>query len=834
MLMVGLMLLCVLIGASGAGNWLNQGLEQGAYLLRGERATTQAVVVVTLDEVFAEQRGPAPYEAQVIADLVARVQGDGARLVAVYVGAGLAWGETQEVSACADEVIYYAESKPRWLGNDCEFWRLSDAELEPGPQAQVLREGGARTLVGHLAERAGFAIGSNSHVGINFSGGMPRLSAANLEEAGFVEGLFRGRVVFLVPDVRGGVERAETPYGGVAREVVRAEALSTLADDADLKSPPAQGGLGLIFGLLIGAWAATRRASLLWLAAVFLSAWGAIFAGLFVGIALKGAGFAAGAFVGFSVVHFLPAQRRARGREVQALLASAVKEASARRGGSAATGDAFWAELLARAQTVMGVDAMSLAELGAGSWWLAFRAHAGLQDDAIAELRRDVRRAPYVDGYERRTLRVVPGYLHDESLDTVMVPFVVRERVVGFWMLHLPSATTFVEARRAALERVARQLAEEIVWRWMERGVPEVMEQGMERADEMIGAALTAMEHLEIDRRALEDVSENAQVGLMLANLFGEISFENEAMRRLLEGQERGQGGVYGLIARHSEEPDASVTRRIDEVLSGGEAQRFRWEIGDEGQKLVEVRVSAVWREEGGRRVVRGLVLTALDVSHAVEGAREKLNLIRVVNTRAADLLSVVSGYTGVLSMSGGLGTAERTLVEGLEEAIAELGTVVDDFQGVLKPPEDTQASMPLSVQYVVREALRGASTQSELTNVKLDVPSEPMIARGHPESIQKAIRLMIQDSAELVPDQVQIEVTVHQQGDQTRIRVHVPNVMIPASLLARLLDGTDGDMSGGNRLFMARKYVQSSGGRLEAHSELDGLTYDIFLPKGR
>jgi len=52
--------------------------------------------------------------------------------------------------------------------------------------------------------------------------------------------------------------------------------------------------------------------------------------------------------------------------------------------------------------------------------------------------------------------------------------------------------------------------------------------------------------------------------------------------------------------------------------------------------------------------------------------------------------------------------------------------------------------------------------------------------------------------------------------------------------LLARLLDGTDGDVSGGNRLFMTRKYMQSSGGRLEAHSELDGLTYDIFLPKGR
>lgn len=827
-------LLCLLIGAAGGGSWLDEALRQAAYLARGERATTQSVVVVTLDEVFAEARGPAPYEAALIEELVGRVEGDGARLVAVYAGAGLAWGEAQTVRGCSDAVLYYAEVRPRWLGSGCEFWRLTPEELEPGPRARVWREGGARTLVGYLAERAGYEVGARDAVGVNFSGGMPRLSGANLEEAGFVEGLFRGRVVFVVPDVPGGVERAGTPYGEVAREVVRAEAVATIADDAGLMQPPGQGPLGLVLGLLAGAWAATRRASLLRLAGALMLAWGAVFAGLYGGLAIQGAGLVVGALVGFAVVHFVPATRRARGREVQALLANAVKEATSRRGGSAGSGEAFWSELLARAGAVLGVETMSLGELGQGSWWISFRAHLGLDDDAIAEMRRDVRRSPYRQAYERRSLQVVRGYVREADLETVMVPLVVRERVVGFWMLHTPSAAAFVEARRAAIERVARQLADEIVWRWMEHGVPEVMAREMDRADAMVGAALAAMEHLELDRRALEDVSENAQVGLMLANLFGEVTFENEAMRRLLEGQERGQGGIYGLIARHSEEDETSVARRIDEVLSGGEAQRFRWEPDEEGGRLVEICVSAVWREEMGRRVVRGLVLTALDVSSAVEGAREKLNLIRVVNTRAADLLSVVSGYTNVLSMSSGLGTAERTLVEGLEEAIAELGRVVDDFQGVLKPPQDVQATMPLSVQYVVREALRGASTQTELTGVRVDVPTEPMIARGHPESIQKAIRLMIQDSAELVPDQVQIEVTVHQEGEQTRIRVHVPNVMIPTSLLQRLLEGGEGDVSGGNRLFLARQYVQGSGGRLEAHSELDGLTYDIILPKGR
>ena len=841
-----------LLQSTGLWTVLDGVLWDGHYNVRGERATDQPVVVVEFDENVVDQRGIPPWEGEALHRSVERIAADGADRVAVDAAAGLAVGDAVGEAECSDQIIYYGRHRPGWVPSQCEWWPLSADERRPAPVQQVLDDQGRRMLVGLLADEADGVL--PREVAINFTGGIPRISAANLVGEEFPEGLFRGRTVVVITNVEGMVDRASTPFGEVPVEVLRAEAVATLRDGAGLVRPAGALYLALLIGLLLGVVSALRSPPWLW--AVGAAAVGLVLMHLAFrfGVIVGGINYLFGIGIGLLIIKGVAVERREQGREVQALLANAIKEAGARRTDAVADGDAFWSSLLERADEAIDTAAMSLAELPDNSWWFEFRAHRNLTSEQITERRRDVRRAPYDKPFDKSEPVVVEDYVDDESLSTMVVPLTFKERFLGFWMIHDRRSAAMLARNRAIILRVATQLAGEIHWRWLKRDAPALMDQTVRRIDDIVGASLAAMEHLEVDRQVLEDVSENARVGLMLADVFGDVTYENSVMRRLLEDAERSgksSTSLGGLLAHLTGDDEGHIDERLDEVLDAGEPLTYRVTVSESPERHVELRICAVRRHEGRQNMVRGMLMTAVDITSAVESDRQKLETIRVVNTRAADLLNVVSGYTEVLAMSDGLEASEKALVEGLEEAIGDLTELIEDFEQVLDPSEASSSAdetLPLSAQYTVREALRAASDRSSTGGlpVDLDAPDEPVIAQGHPESIQKALRLMIEDSAGMVPHELELKVSVREVDGATKIDVHVPDVMIPNSLLQRLLheesaqaDGLAAPGSMGqatstesaSRLYKARLFVEGSGGTLTAESRDGGLHYEITLP---
>ena len=656
----------------------------------------------------------------------------------------------------------------------------------------------------------------------NFSGGLPRVSAGNLVGDEFPSGLFSGRIVFLIPNVGGLANWTQTPFGQVSGETIRAEKVATVVDRAGIFYSHLLEQLLFLFGMAIGGWAFGRRRSLVWLSAVS-GAWLILELVAFgFQITLGGPLMLFGVWATFFIGLTVAADRKEQGLEVQVRLVEAVKDAQNRRAHQVANDPSFWPRLAERANSIVTVPSMAIAELPPESWWIAYRSFQNMNEEYITERRRDVRRSPYREAFTRHVMTTSGNYVADEDLDTVFIPLVAREKVVGFWIINHPEADEYMARNRTPLERIARQLAQEIHWNQLDSDGNELIER--DEVD-VLDSALAAMEHLELDRRVLQEVIENANVGLMTTNLFGEVTFQNDAMDHFFADLETtGQESVFDLFAMLVDKTPDRVQREFNSVLETRNAISYSATTTGEPKRRLEFRIGAVQRRGQGSDVVRTLLITAIDVSSTIERETARLEVVEARSARAQDLVRALSGYTSALDDE----TSRVDINRGLEASVQELSMLVADVDIALGMDVSDVTQLPLNVQLTIREALRAASLQADLPNVELSLPERTVLARGEPEIVQRAIRLLILDATDLAPGDTKIRIEVEEEGDALVIHVRVPDVAVPNSLLQQMLEG-DGDSS--NRLFMAKNHVETGGGKLKAESSLSGgLHFSIRL----
>lgn len=819
-----------LLGAlvfTGAFRPLDRSLALFEFNLRGERESARRTVVVRIDRNL-----DLPLEQSEIGDLLEPVRSDGASLIVFPLDAPYVRLVDGKEMPCFDDVLYVAYTRPPNLPGGCGF-QLREVQRD-WLNYRTRNADGRRLLAGRIVEELDVDPGYPDRFMVNFAGQMPEVSAASFVDS-TAPGLFGSRIVFFTPESENDVE---TPSGFVANLELDAHALSSILDESEV----ARGGWLTPMGILLcslGALLAIRFKHHLVGMLVMGSMSVIVHLALFFAtdVFLGTAGFAA--YLGvFLILDNIVPDRQEAGREVRVRLATAIKE-NTRRGAHRISSDpGFWPMLLERAKVLVPeVQSMGLAELPPGSWWITYQSFVGMTEDDIEERRRDVRRNPYRDSFREHSIGTTDGYLATDEVDSILVPLAVSSEVVGFWLLNHDQPRAFVKTHHKQLRRVANQLAIEI--RAHQIGTRARVVEGdlTDSADAIIDASLSAMENLERDRLILEDVLGSSRVGLLMTNLFGEIIYDNSVMRALLAstGQSEPESAAELIANLIDIEPEAARAR-LDRVIDDGETIDLTvgFEVADEAL-VIDLRIGRVTRDESGREIAQGLIITATDVTSAVESDRSKLQVVEVINTRAADLLNVLAGYANVLALSDTIDPGERALVDGLREALTEFEGLVKDFDqvaggGELRPEQ----SMPLSLQYTVREALRSTRNKADLTRVDVAIPDRPLVARGHPESLQNAIQLLILDSVALAPDNVDVQVRVEETDTGLVVHVSVPDVAIPNDLLQRMIkEPGAAEGMGDNGFYAARNYVQAGGGKLEASSSLkDGLKFAIKLPR--
>lgn len=219
-------------------------------------------------------------------------------------------------------------------------------------------------------------------------------------------------------------------------------------------------------------------------------------------------------------------ERRAR-FQATVLLEEAYRRKTA--GLSQESDAAFWARLASRAAQAHPADEVLVAELPPFRWHLKIWAHGSVDESIIKERRRDIRRGPYSDDRGVPTTSLTRGYLCVKDWSAVLVPMIAEQDVEGYLMLLGPRAEAEYKRAPERADRVAGELA---ALAHRRRLALSGRSAAAEEPEQLLEKTRGMLEELGL----MTALFENAPVGLLYADSFGDVRLMGREIAGLLSG----------------------------------------------------------------------------------------------------------------------------------------------------------------------------------------------------------------------------------------------------------------------------------------------------------
>jgi len=544
--------------ALGVGAALDEQLRRGYYALPAPWAADAGVALVAVDDETVATWGAPPWTWDRFDALVQAILRGGPRFVAVVspgprllpVGDPPASGAVARGLAAGRLLLpppAGVAGQPRTAALDglaVSAVALRDAGNPPRP-----------TLLAALLERLGLAAAirpEDAWLTVNYLGrDRPpvRLSARAVAAGAVPPAAFAGRVVLIGLTGASVADELPTPVGPLTAADVHAAAVRAALLGLAWRhpTPPLRGalvGVLLVALVVLGARARGWRATLAALGGAvalvgldyvlhsqFAVRWGAgtplvaVWVGLAAGRVVRRAG----------ARHRDQAAALRVARLAESNVAGATLAEEVRSGGSRDDDEAFWRQLVKLNRLYLDVAGALLAEVAPGDWHVQVRAGHGVRPEDVREQRRDVRRPPYEAAARSGRPVWVDDFLQPAlGLRTLLVPLVDGETLLGFWILHVRADRSFEAADETVVQTLAQQLSAQLAQR-RRSGTP-AHEAGTERV----------LRGFAEQQRRLAALMEQLPVGLLVATLWGEIRFRNDALQRLLASAPPDSAGPAG------------------------------------------------------------------------------------------------------------------------------------------------------------------------------------------------------------------------------------------------------------------------------------------------
>lgn len=605
------------VAVAGFGAAGDDVLARRYYDLRGQRDSGQRVLLVAFDAPALAAWGPPPWPVARIAPVLAAVQRgapiavgvveDPARVIAAAGGSGLPTDEP------ADVIVGRAE-----LALD------RDAVT-----AAVLRDANGATTTARLAAAAGRARGE-SRLAINFIGrrGLPTVSALDVARGSIPSASFAGKLVVLGLTAQPQAGLVPTPVGPLAPAQVQAHALASVLDDVAWRPVAGAARWALIVALALAAMLCVRRLGTLGAtAAVTALAAGVVIAdyALFAGGSRLGATLPVlGVLVATAVERIYERLVLRRDVEDIALWTRQWLALDSLRTEVPDDEPGYWRRVAGLARLYLGCSATIVAELPAGATHLKLRVINGTTAEHIADRRRDVRRSPYRKAH--LTLGPVwhDRFMGDAATATLLVPLVVRRRLVGFWILNFAHRDIVAAPHMALIKTLAREIAMAIDRRQLQGAALRPSGRIGGLVSRLLGGGRFSVDLDEVRRsfqahtqnqQDLRTLGESLPYGVCVATLWGDLRFVNPAMKLVWK-----DAGV-----------DPATATSLPEVmvqLTGFELAEVHRHLRKLVQELEEMHI----RGRGGR----DLVLSWLKPRASDPADAEQLIVVSVVPSRRA------------------------------------------------------------------------------------------------------------------------------------------------------------------------------------------------------
>jgi signal transduction histidine kinase len=174
---------------------------------------------------------------------------------------------------------------------------------------------------------------------------------------------------------------------------------------------------------------------------------------------------------------------------------------------------------------------------------------------------------------------------------------------------------------------------------------------------------------LQRGKRKYESMVTGMLEGVVGVNGRGELTYFNDAAKRMLHLDEAARGSPLGEAL-----PDAELTAPFLRTLAGGEPERATVGLGE---RVYSIQVSPVEDDDGGSPGVVGLIH---DISEAERLEKMRREFVADVSHELRTPLTVLRGYSEAL-LDGTAGTNEkRRYLEVIRSEIERLNRLINDL----------------------------------------------------------------------------------------------------------------------------------------------------------
>lgn len=206
--------------------------------------------------------------------------------------------------------------------------------------------------------------------------------------------------------------------------------------------------------------------------------------------------------------------------------------------GEPAPEEGFWQDIAETASAYLELDFTgALIELPEGQWHLETRAFMHMDEEGIAERRRDVRRPPYRAAFlTHKPHRCERPFMADEDRYTLAVPLAFEGRLYGMWMVGLQKDDELERSDKALIEQLGGELARSIAAARRGKPLGEALPSSGDMA-QRFAELIVGVQALGQDKHRIVDTFDALPMGLLVANIWGHIEQSNAALRTELADQ---------------------------------------------------------------------------------------------------------------------------------------------------------------------------------------------------------------------------------------------------------------------------------------------------------
>lgn len=511
-----------------------------------------------------------------------------------------------------------------------------------------------------------------------------------------------------------------------------------------------------------------------------------------------------------------------------------------------------WDLIQAFLQHLFPLDRIALLISDGSQGRLQLVSFTGCQQEEVVERRRDLRRHPFQDAHERKTVVQIdetrPFFERRPAQCQFLCPLMHTGRIQGMVVVELSRTawqkhSGFTQSLQDACDEIAPWVArytelKQVATRrerWWNRA-------GISKEQETFESLQRYLQSLDRHMQQSYAVIENATTGKAVFDLGGNLVTLNAEMFRILHRcgiashDARLLPTIRSLLKRDIQECRELVRR----VLMHGRRERAVVEETLNGGAMLLV-ISPV--QKSNQATIDPGELAAFDVQGVQIEAFEAdlVNDFHVVREHVAEQgFSIVEELLGdVLSLTDALMEDDIELSQRqLQSSATQAKLTIQRCQSMLAsgPAEDADTLVPLQVDAVVRAAVVETRSLADKcgASVELAVPRDLPDVSANPQRLRQSIATGMEVLMEHARDHSVINVTASSGTQFVTITIRNEGCGVALDQIAAIRRSRP-DRPAGNatRLFDQAVWLRSWGGDMTIHSDLgEGATIEYTLPR--